>query len=355
MSSCGLKNISHADELPIEWKTLLNQEEQAELAGWCKGIGSPVLMQAPSDSLTDEPLDSLSIVSWNLHVGGGEVSQFIDDLREGRLSGKPVNHFVLLFQEVFRTDSSIPATAPPDARSGAYIRKKPPSGERLDIIEIARRHQLNLFYVPSIRNGRQRRSTSPEDRGNAILSTLPLSSLLAIELPYERQRRVAISTTVSGKTSGGTPWELQFVNVHLDNRSRWHRVFDSFGNARRRQTTALMEAVLANTPTVLGGDFNTWFREDKEPAIEFLQQFFDEPEHALPHGTIAPGFGLPERTIDYLFFRLPESWERGYVRLESRYGSDHYPLLGRVHFGDKKNPSPLVGGVRGGGADCTEF
>ena len=42
-----------------------------------------------------------------------------------------------------------------------------------------------------------RRASLTEDRGNAILSTLPLSDLTAIELPLESQRRVALQATVT--------------------------------------------------------------------------------------------------------------------------------------------------------------
>ena len=69
-------------------------------------------------------------------------------------------------------------------------------------------------YVPSMRNGGL---TSKQDRGNAILSSLPLDELSAIELPFERQRRVAIAATVAGHTRAGTPWSLRVASVHLDN------------------------------------------------------------------------------------------------------------------------------------------
>ena len=65
--------------------------------------------------------------------------------------------------------------------------------ERIDIVEAAGRLGLSLVYVPSMRNG----SDTDEDRGNAILSTEPLSDVAAVELPFERQRRVAIDAAVS--------------------------------------------------------------------------------------------------------------------------------------------------------------
>ena len=317
----------------IEWKTLLNPEEQEELEAWCLGVGTPVILQAEQTRQVTA-IDSLLLLSWNTDVGGADLDRFLHDLRQGKFPRtQPGQAVILLLQEVFRSDSSLPSQLPSGGRAAKTIRHVPASGERLDILEIAQRHNLNLYYVPSMRNGGAHEGKFAEDRGNAILSSLPLHSFLALELPFERQRRVVIGANVSCRNSRGTPWTLQVINVHLDNRSRWHRVFDSFGHARKRQASAILEATLANAPTVIGGDFNTWFDGPEEPAVQLFQQYFDMEESAMSGaGTLVPGFGLPEWTTDYLFFRLPEKWNREYRRLEYRYGSDHYPLLGRIQF-----------------------
>src|SRR5205823_6419677 len=117
----------------------------------------------------------------------------------------------------------------------------------------------------------------PEDRGMAILSTLPLSDLQVIELPFERQRRIALSVTLSGRTSARAAWRLRAANVQLDTSLAWTRGGPIA--ARRRQAEALIEALAAEDrddavqagrdatlPIVLGGDFNTWLG-DKEPAV----------------------------------------------------------------------------------------
>jgi endonuclease/exonuclease/phosphatase family metal-dependent hydrolase len=318
----------------IEWKIPVNEVERTTLESWCKGVGLPVILMPSGVEAKTEPIDSLIVVSWNVHVGGAEVDQFISDLRRGSLTGgEPVHHFVLLLQEAFRVGPSVPVIISPDTRSASFIRAEPPSEVRIDIVEIARRHRLGLYYVPSMRNGAQGQTTVPEDRGNAILSTLSIFSLVAVELPHERQRRVAIGANLSGKTPEGASWELQLLNAHLENRSRWRRIFNSFGTARRRQMTALLEAFPGDIPTVLGGDFNTWFRGTRESVITYVQQFFDQPAYIPSSGTLKSGFLLPERTVDYLFFRLPEGWNGCYERVNNSYGSDHYPLLGRIHIG----------------------
>lgn len=264
-------------------------------------------------------------------MGGADLDRFIHDLRDGKLTeGEPIHDFVLLLQEVFRKGPSVPAFIPPDVRVGTYVRSKPPSIKRSDIVETAQRHRLALYYVPFIRNGGPKDTDTPEDRGSAILSTIPLCAFSAVELPYERQRRLAIAASLSGETAAGTPWAIQVINVHLENRAMWRRVFRSFGGARLHQVKALVKAFSRTTPTVLGGDFNTWFREWKEPAIRYVEQFFDRPEELTPRGTVKAG-NLPlERMVDYLFFRLPGGWTGRYGRVDNRYGSDHYPLLGRV-------------------------
>ena len=83
---------------------------------------------------------------------------------------------MILLQEAFRQDSSVPVEIPNYVKAGNKIHVTTPRGSRIDIITIARKHGLGLFYVPSMRNGRQENTNFPEDRGNAILSTIPFSS-----------------------------------------------------------------------------------------------------------------------------------------------------------------------------------
>jgi endonuclease/exonuclease/phosphatase family metal-dependent hydrolase len=318
----------------IQWNMISAPGDESELESWRGGVGSPLII-IPSERVQQiKSLDSLIVVSWNIHVGGGDLDRFVRNLKEGRLTGgEPVRDFVLLVQEAFRQGSEVPASVAPGARTGASIRCSPPAGERKDIREIARRRDLALYYVPAIRNGEGQGFDVSEDRGNAILSTLMMSSFAAMELPYERQRRLAIAATVSGRTTAGIPWNVRLINVHLENRSRWSRFFASFGQARLRQIVAVLNTFSQTTPTVLGGDFNTWFRGRKESTVRYVEESFAPLQENLPHGTVRYGYLLPERMVDYLFFRLPDGWIGKYRRLADRYGSDHYPLVGRLQIG----------------------
>ena len=156
--------------------------------------------------------DSIAIVGWNVHVGGGDLLTLLDRLESGGLTGEPVSHYVLLIQEAYRSGGDVPPVEP---GIGVPKRIAPRAANRAreDIVSIARRRGLALYYAPSMRNG----DDAPfEDRGNAILSTLALEELAAVELPFTRQRRVAIGARIQGRTRDGRPWSVQLASVHLD-------------------------------------------------------------------------------------------------------------------------------------------
>jgi endonuclease/exonuclease/phosphatase family metal-dependent hydrolase len=273
-------------------------------------------------------VDSLAVVSWNTHVGGADIAGLVEDLRGGSLTGAPVTHFVLLLQEVHRTGSEVPHDTLGNAPR--RIESRPPGGARLDIVETAHRLGLDLYYVPSMANGRAATAGTAEDRGNAILSTLPLGALAAIELPYEAQRRVAVAATVQGTTADGRLWRLRVASVHLDHRSRWSRLLATFGPGRRRQAGALAAALESDGPAAVGGDLNTWSLAPLEGALPLLQRSFPSPMRGSDPTFAAVG-GVRWR-LDHLLFRLPDGQPARARRLDDRRGSDHHPLLGWVRF-----------------------
>jgi endonuclease/exonuclease/phosphatase family metal-dependent hydrolase len=286
-----------------------------------------VVSAAPAESTV---LDSLAVISWNTHVGGGAVDRLITDLRSGALTdGSPVPHFVLALQEVFREGDAVPSSPPDDARCAGAICERTPQGARRTVEEIARLHELELFYVPSMRNG-ELVDGRPEDRGNAILSTLSLSERTAVELPLAKQRRVAVAAAVAGETAAGSPWELELINLHLDGFSPLRHFFGSFGRCRTRQLDFLTAALDGDHPAILAGDLNTWFRGSNESVVDQAQRTFPIPEQ-IPEGATYRA-GVIRRQLDYVFFRLPDEWNADYRRLDDTYGSDHYPLLAWVRF-----------------------
>ena len=316
----------------VTWVATSGPEGDDGLQGWRVGVGPAVLQRAPgveTTVATQGATQPLVLVTWNVHVGGGDLIGFVRDLRAGGLTGAPVEDFVLLLQEVQRGGLARPTAG---ATIPARVYGRPPTGPRLGVLEVARRLGLHVFYAPSMGNGRgPGGGVAAEDRGNAILSTLPLHEPVALELPYEAQRRVAVVATVRGRTGTGAAWEVRVASAHLDTRARWSRVLDSFGAARTRQARALVQA-LDPEVGVLGADLNTWGPGFLEGAPEVLRARF--PDAPGPGGpTFVAGGVLPLR-LDHLLFRLPAARALLVRTVESRYGSDHYPVLGEVWLGE---------------------
>lgn len=308
----------------LDWIAPADARDREQLADWCATVG-PILYR-PSPS-TDAPtaVDRLAIVTWNVHVGGGDIDQLIRRLTQGAYTdGEPVTHFVLLLQEAYRREGGVPARIARGLPTPARIGSRRPGEHRDDVERIARRHGLALLYVPSMRNGGD--DHDPEDRGNAIMSTLALSAPAVVELPFERQRRVVAMAAVDGHTQSGRPWRLRIADAHLDTALAFTRRGPLA--ARRRQAIALVDALAADDDTVLGGDFNAWLGS-REPAMHVLREAFSD-QATDPATTWRGPLGL-HASLDRFFVRGQRKLER-IARLPDRLGSDHYPLLGMMHF-----------------------
>jgi endonuclease/exonuclease/phosphatase family metal-dependent hydrolase len=197
-----------------------------------------------------------------------------------------------------------------------------------DIVETARTLGLNLRYAPSMRNG-----ALPSDRGNAVLSSLPLESAQAIELPLVLQRRVAVSATVRLGAR-----RLRLVSAHLDPRGPpGHRWLGASGRARQAQH---LLTALGDDTVILGADLNLG-RGRYERAWRVLHA--NGFTMGVPEST--PSWrhtfhALPRLVLDYLLIRdSGANVEHARVhRLDEHpldrgplvFGSDHHPLLARV-------------------------
>jgi endonuclease/exonuclease/phosphatase family metal-dependent hydrolase len=316
----------------LVWIRPDSAHDTERLERWRGAVGTPVEREA-DDPEDEDGVDSLVVVTWNVEVGGGDVEKLITDLRGGELTSRPERHFVLLLQEALRVGDAVPAFDPARMESAKPIEVRPPSGPRRGIDEVARRADLSLLYVPSMRNGNE--AVPAEDRGNAILSTLRLDEPVVVELPVERQRRVAISAVIEGETSADFDWELRIVSLHLANRTGLSRFLDTFGRARLRQAgflTLVLDRHDDERPAVIGADLNTWLNEGEEPVVAHLRERYPQPADP-PEGGTYDASRWPDPQLDYLMFSLPESWRASYRRLDDTYGSDHYPLLGWIVFG----------------------
>ena len=295
----------------ICWIRAVAPGEAADSTRWCAGVGSAVVFAG--DRVTPDATPPLTFVSWNTHIGGGDIRRLIGDARAGRLTGTPVSNLVLLLQEVYRHDDSVPSTPPRRARVAAGETPSPPDAARQGIEAAARDAGFSLLYVPSMRNG-----APAEDRGNAILSSVALEHVQAIELPLERQRRVAIAADILVRNAS-TRTTLRIVSTHFTNMVP-HHLWALSEPGRVRQARALAAALDDGRPTVVGGDLNSWFG--------YRDGAFRELARVLPAARPRdrrPTFG-PMR-LDHVLARLPAGWHITVRRAESRYGSDHYPLV----------------------------
>ena len=291
----------------------------AMLDAWCSSVGKPVFRSPVADAATD--VAELQIVSWNTKVGGGRAEEFIPQLqRDAAARG---GGLVVLLQETFRGGWDVPDTLPPGLHAPRAIRRRRPAP---DVVALA--NELNLWtaYAPSMRNGDDIGLSTREDRGNAVLSTEPLSDVVAIELPFGEQRRVALAATVTPRGARGRP--LRVIVFHFDADER-----------RSSQAEALAMYVRAfidtkTMPLVAAGDLNS-----RDGIGDKAVAAMSDIVHREDCGS-GRTFRLPLRVdaffvgrLDFMFSTLDDF---GLTRTcETRgdaMGSDHVPLLMIVRF-----------------------
>jgi len=329
LASLPCRQTAPAGAPAVAWWSPAGEGVRTELSRWCETVG-PVLFLPDPSAPSDRPIDSLAIVSWNLHVGGGDVDALVRALRAGEFTGGArVDDFVLLLQEAYRRDAAIPAHMrrwhPVPGRIAAR------TGRGADVVHVWRDDGFALLYAPSMRNGIV--DVDREDRGNAIASTIPLRDAAVVELPVERQRRVVPSAVVGGRTSAGAAWTVRVVDVHLD--TALALLHGGPFTARQRQAEALVSALDATAPragaltTIVAGDFNT-VMGTREPAIAYLRRVFPDGPRPLDGPTFSGPLGF-HANLDHVFVggRVKAVEVK---RLPSRFGSDHYPLLATIRF-----------------------
>ncbi len=309
---------------------MTDHEHHPDLEFWRANVGEPVLLDL-AHAVEREPRE-IDVLSWNVAIGKGRLAERIRVLTAARARTAEDRPFVVLVQEAFRTDDTVPEAH--TVHHGGLA----PRNIREDIVTVARDLGLSLRYAPSMRNGWHR-----SDRGNAILSSVEIADTRWITLPYVRQRRAAIAVKLAGTAN-----ELWFATAHLDTRGR-HRPHPihgvratrrGFGGGRAAQAAALAEAVVSgaapDADLVVGGDLNSYLGL-RDPAIRaMIEHGF---RHSERHGTWSHTFHGPLRLmLDHVLYRpgrdiqtvavqrLDDGLDRG-TRI---FGSDHHPLLATV-------------------------
>jgi endonuclease/exonuclease/phosphatase family metal-dependent hydrolase len=300
-------------------------EGSDRLAAWRANVGEPVALDlAPPPRHT--AVAELVVLSWNVWIGRGRLEEVVR-----RLRGDTDAPLVVLAQEVYRSDATVPARPAGRAArraAGSFpIRVRP----RADIVEAAHALGLNLRYAPAMRNGAER-----SDRGNAILSDLPLSHAWAFELPLVLERRVPLAATLL--LPGGP---VHVISAHLDPRGPPGAAW--LGVAGRARQAAHLVAQLGGDLVILGADLNLG-RGRRERAWRLLHEaeFTAGIPAATPEWrhTFHALRALPRLVLDYVLLRdrLERVASARVERLDEHpldrgatvFGSDHHPLLARV-------------------------
>jgi endonuclease/exonuclease/phosphatase family metal-dependent hydrolase len=316
----------------VRWYGPGQDDEVVRHFEWCRAVG-PVVVARPDREAAgtahtgdSHAVDSLAIVSFNVNLGAASAIALVDSLRAGAFTaGASVTDFVLLLQETIREGDGVPDRVPDGSGTGHGVYPAPRKGPRLDVVRIADSLRLHLFYGPAMRSGKGRNPSGlAEDRGNAMLSTRPLSSLVMVELPFGGARRIAQLARVAGRTHSGRAWSLQVGNLHFDVGPIGPSALSAI---RARQARAIAQIADASGAVVVGGDLNAFSLRGTAESVKILR-------HAFPQ--TLQGDSLPTRgpqRLDFLFFRLPGGYEtRPYRTLPFDFGSDHRPVMGWVRF-----------------------
>lgn len=141
------------DDGVVRWHRREEVSQRNRLDRQCRTLGPMVLLAEPAAARL-AVTRSLMVINWNVHVGGGDVEQLLDRLSLNQPDDTSGSHYILLLEEAFRSGALVPAAIEPGV--GVPRRITPRSSQRLrdDIVSVAQRRGLALYYVPSMRNGR---------------------------------------------------------------------------------------------------------------------------------------------------------------------------------------------------------
>ena len=297
----------------VTWIRAANDHDR--LNRWCATVGSPVVVtRAP---VLASPR-TLVVVSWNVDAGDARVRELVASLRPTTSAAGGDVSVVLLLQEAIRRGADVPAVVPPNVSIPKALGSNRAAS---DVVALARDLNASLAYVPSMRNGRTTDPGTRADRGNAILSTELLDEITAIELPFGKQRRVAIAATV--RPRGRPDLAVRVASFHFDTNGT--RVGQAHAMAAYLRTMReRFNVVLA------GGDVNSFWgvRDRAFVAVDAALQM-------EPCGTGRTNT-WPLRLdrlvffrgrIDFLFGFRPGSVDRSCRTVPSRLDSDHHPIV----------------------------
>ncbi len=328
----------------VAWYFPTHAGDNTHLDRWCVTVGPIELETTPSaDFGPFGPGDPVTVAVWNTDAGAGYLEAFLETefgfTCDGRASMLPATapHVVVLVQEALRRSNAIP-DVPKSFVTPPPVKEEPHPGPRLGALEVARRCGLAFFYAPAARNDHRLRDGKREDKGNAILSTLPLSDPIVLELPFEAARRVVPMATIRSPDGD----RLRLASVHLITTPPPWRALLTGGSSRLRQARGLVDALMlierdrcAGTcavATIIAGDLNTW--SNRETTLRELRRSFPDSPPALAEPTRGP---FP---TDHLLFRRGGASVHldadSYRRVDDAYYSDHHPIAATLRLGSAR-------------------
>jgi endonuclease/exonuclease/phosphatase family metal-dependent hydrolase len=239
------------------------------------------------------------VVSWNMAVGKGDLLGLLEEVRRGQADAD----LILLLQEAYRAKTP-PVDCPAGSGRARALGLPRPAGSA-DILELARRMGMHAVYAPSMRNGRDCTAEPREDRGNAILSTLPLSDFSAIELPFAQERRVAVAALVHDSDR-----RIGVVSTHFDTLRGHRRMAEAIW-----QTMSILGW---QDRVVVAGDFNS--RLPLDGGVREMREHFTELDCGDGSTHTLGG------RLDHVFIGAADQSFTCRTGSE-RHGSDHHPLI----------------------------
>lgn len=319
-------SVNRLEGPDVTWYSHPSPKDRERNSAWCEAVGPPTIVSVPHPDFLAAPSDTLIVVGWNSWIAGGDLREFMQTelglvCGEGgpRLQAgfKP---FILLLQEAYQRSTMVPGV-PPDAPVPWRVGPLKRPADALDVVDVARACGLAVAYVPSARNGPESDGAYGEDKGNAVLSSLPLKDVAAFELPFEAGRKVAVGAEILLPDRAE---HVFVVSVHLDVASTLARTLKTGNRTRERQVLGLLEGLdlhgWSDGASVVGGDFNTW--SSRDAALKTMLE--SHPDSPPITGETSRG-PFP---ADHIFFKAdPEGAFSlvpfSYRTISDSQGSDH--------------------------------
>src|SRR4051794_29400220 len=111
---------------------------------WREAVGAPVALDLnPSGDARPDGSFTLVILSWNVWIGQGRLRELIARIRNGdfrHLGVDPGAALIVLLQEAYRSDATVPPAPQGRARGVLPARRQSPE----DVVDTARELGLSL-------------------------------------------------------------------------------------------------------------------------------------------------------------------------------------------------------------------